>query len=75
MRTTEAATAASVRARKANAAMKKTPKLTPDERRMILAYLRNPDDDPDDAARFCSACGADTIGNDPHAQGCPAEAD
>ena len=30
--------------------------------------------DPDDAARFCSACGADTIGNDPHAQGCPAEA-
>ena len=33
-----------------------------------------PAQDPDDAARFCSACGADTIGNDPHAQGCPAEA-
>ena len=49
MRTTEAATEASVRARKAKAAQKKIPKLTADERRAILAFFRS-DDDPSETS-------------------------
>ena len=43
MRTTEAATEASVQARKAKAARKKLPKLTAEERFSILAFFRSED--------------------------------
>ena len=46
MRTTEAATAASVKARKANAAQKRLPPLTAEERLAIIAFFRT-DDCPD----------------------------